>query len=153
MLEDILKAYDWFDHPDGPKFVETHRDEYRTAGHWLFLPGAVSWFHQVFNNAELWLIHEGKLILHTIDRDGKHHSHVLGTDIGAGEQPVFSVPTGCLQAAEIPEGIPYAFGTNICAPAFSYDQLQINKYEDLIREYPQHKTLFYKFAADKPTTP
>jgi hypothetical protein len=38
MIDDILAAYDWFDHPDGPKFVETHRDEHRTSGHWLFPP-------------------------------------------------------------------------------------------------------------------
>jgi predicted cupin superfamily sugar epimerase len=41
-------------------FVETHRDEFRTSVHWLFLPDAFSAFHKVNNNAELWRIHLGR---------------------------------------------------------------------------------------------
>ena len=72
ILDDILAAYAWFDHPDGPKFVEIHRDEFRTSGHWLFLPGAFSSFHKVNNNAELWLIHLGRLRVHVLEPDGSH---------------------------------------------------------------------------------
>ena len=91
-LKELLQAYNWYDHPEGPKFVETHRDQYRTSGHWLFLPGAISAFHQVLNNEELWLIHEGKLLIHEIAPDGNHLVHRLGKDIQTGEKPVIEIP-------------------------------------------------------------
>ena len=47
MIEDILAAYDWFDHPEGLKYVQTYGDAYRNCGHWLFLPGIISAFHKV----------------------------------------------------------------------------------------------------------
>ena len=78
MIDSLLKAYDWFDHPEGMKFVETHRDKYRTSGHWLFLPGSFSSFHKVNNNDELWLIHMGQILLHILDPDGNHSSFLLG---------------------------------------------------------------------------
>jgi predicted cupin superfamily sugar epimerase len=87
MIDELLAAYDWFEHPDGPYFfVETHRDSYRTSGHWLFLPGGFSSFHKVCNNEELWLIHAGRLLLHLLDPDGAHHVLRLGPDLAAGER-------------------------------------------------------------------
>ncbi|MBN2388484.1 MAG: cupin domain-containing protein [Anaerolineales bacterium] len=145
-IDDILAAYDWYDHPDGPKFVETHRDDYRSSGHWLFLPGAFSSFHKVINNEELWLIHTGRLLIHTLAPDGTHHILCLGTDIGAGECPVLSVPAGFWQAAELPDGTPFAFGTNVCAPAFSFEQFSIATQEDLLRHYPDHAALIMRLT-------
>lgn len=141
MLEEILSAYEWYDHPEGPKFVETHRDRYRTSGHWLFLPGVFSTFHKVHNSEELWLIHAGRLLLHVLDPDGRYRLLSLGTDFKTGERPVWSVPKGCWQAAEIPEGVPYAFGTNVCAPAFSFDKLETARRDVLTRKFPEHKDL------------
>jgi predicted cupin superfamily sugar epimerase len=106
VLDDILAAYAWFDHPDGPKFVETHRDEFRTSGHWLFLPGAFSSFHKVNNNAELWLIHVGRLLVHVLDPGGSHQILRLGTDFAAGEQPVVSVPAGTGKLRKFLQGYP-----------------------------------------------
>ena len=112
-LHEILEAYNWFDHVDGPKFVETHRDEFRSSGHWLFLPGTVSYFHKVLNNDELWVIHHGRVRLHILDPQGNYHEVALGTHSHAGERPVVSIPKGHWQAAEIPERTAFAFGTNI----------------------------------------
>src|SRR5512145_2044289 len=115
MLEEILSAYDWFDHVDGPKFAETHRDASRSCGHWLFMPGVFSSFHKLKNNEELWFVHTGKLLVHVIEPGGNYCLLRLGDDLAAGERPVVSVPVNAWQAAEIPEGIPFAFGSNVCA--------------------------------------
>ncbi len=146
MLDDILSAYGWYDHPEGPKFVQTHRDEYRTSGHWLFLPGVFSAFHRVLNSEELWLIHEGRLLVHVIDPGGGHTILRLGTDIAAGERPVVTVPLGTWQAAEMAEGVPYAFGTNVCAPPFCFDELEIADRDELVREYPDHEDLIRRLT-------
>lgn len=151
MIDEILNAYDWFDHPDGPKFVETHRDEHRTSGHWLFLPGAFSSFHKVLNNEELWLIHAGRLLVHVIEPDGSHRALRPGFNFEAGERPVATVPPGYWQAAELPEGTPFAFGTNVCAPPFSFEEFAIASREQLLRDFPNHRDLILRLSRDAGT--
>ena len=148
MIEDILAAYDWFDHPEGMKYVESHGDAHRNSGHWLFLPGTFSCFHKVHNNEEFWLIHLGRVLVHVLDPDGAHHVLRLGTDLTAGELPVVTVPVNYWQAAEIPEGTPFAFGTNVCAPAFSYEEFAIARREDLLRDFPDHADLIIRLTRD-----
>lgn len=145
-VEEILAAYDWFDHPDGPKFVETHRDEYRSSGHWLFRPGTFSSFHNVLNNDELWLIHTGQLLVHVLDPDRAHRCLRLGLNYAAGERPVVAVPAGCWQAAELPEGTPFAFGTNVCAPPFSFEKFTIAPRESLLRDFPDQADLIKRLT-------
>ena len=149
MLDELLAAYDWFDHPDGPKFVETHRDAHRTSGHWLFLPGAFSSFHKVCNNEELWLIHAGRVLVHVLDPDGAHHVLRLGLDLTAGERPVVTVPAGHWQAAEIPEGTPFAFGANVCAPPFFWEEFAIARREELLEECPEHADLIERLTREE----
>jgi hypothetical protein len=146
MIDDILKVYKWFDHPDGPKFVETHCDEFRSSGHWLFLPGTFSSFHNVLNNEELWLIHVGRLLVHVLNLDGTYQKLCLGTDLPAGERPVVTVAAGCWQAAELPEGTPFAFGANVCAPPFSFEKFKIARREDLLRDFPQQADLITRLT-------
>jgi predicted cupin superfamily sugar epimerase len=148
MIDDILAAYDWFDHPEGLKYVESYSDAHWNSGHWLFLPGIFSSFHKVRNNEELWLIHLGRVLVHVLDPDGVHHILRLGTDLAAGEQPVVTVPVNYWQAAELPEGTPFAFGTNVCAPPFSYDEFDIARREDLLRNFPDHADLIIRLTRD-----
>jgi predicted cupin superfamily sugar epimerase len=152
MIDHILAAYDWYDHPEGPKFVETHRDAYRTSGHWLFLPGVFSAFHRVLNNEELWIIHEGRLLVHVLDPRGAHHVLRLGTDLACGERPVVSVPVGHWQA-ELPEGAPFAFGTNVCAPAFSFEQFVAEDREALLRDFSAHADLVRRLTRGSDGSP
>jgi predicted cupin superfamily sugar epimerase len=145
-VDDLLAGYDWYDHPEGPKFVETHRDAHRTSGHWLFLPGVFSAFHRVLNSEELWLIHGGRLLVHVLDPDGVHRVLRLGSDLARGERPVVSVPAGWWQAAELPEGTPFAFGTNVCAPAFSFEQFVPECRAELLQDFPAHVDLIMRLT-------
>lgn len=148
MLKDILAEYDWFDHPDGPKFAEIDRDQYRSAGHWLFLPKLFSSFHRVNNSEEIWAIHLGRLLVHVLEPGGAHKVIRLGTDFEAGERPVAIVPTGYWQAAELPEGVEFAFGTNICAPPFLYSEFSIADRSDLLMQFPQHGELIKRLTRE-----
>lgn len=140
-LGELLRGYEWYDHPEGPKFVETHRDEHRTCGHWLFLPGSISVFHRVLNNEELWIAQRGRLLVHTLDPRGEHVVRTLGFDVSVGEHPVLSVPLGWLQAAELAPGEPFAFGANVCAPPFHFERFELTPRAALIESWPQHREL------------
>ncbi len=147
-LEDVLKAYPWFDHCEGPKFVETHRDAHRTSGHWLFIPPAISRFHKVTNNEEIWAIHAGRLLLYLLGPDGAVQTLRLGLDFAAGERPVQTVPIGWWQAAELPPGEPFAFGTNVCAPCFQYTNLKVANCGELQRAFPAHADLIRRLTRE-----
>ena len=146
MLNEILASYEWYDHPEGMKFVETQRDAHRTSGHWLILPGAFSAFHKWAGGDELWLIHVGSLALHVIEPSGAYSSLRLGTDVGAGERPVAAVPASCWQAAELPAGVEFAFGTVVCAPPFSFEELITADVQRLQDEFPQHGALIRRLT-------
>lgn len=145
-LDKFLSRYDWFDHPDGPKFVETHRNEFRTSGHWLFIPGAFSSFHKVTNNEEIWAIHIGKLLVHIIDQNGVLTTKQLGFDLDSGEFPLITVPAGHWQAAEIPDNVQFAFGTNICSPPFSFDAFTIAERSRLLQLFPKYSEIISRLT-------
>jgi len=146
MIDILLSRYKWYDHPEGLKFVETHRDEYRTSGHWLLLPGSFSAFHRVLNNDELWFIHQGRIILHIIDVEGRLSTHFLGSDLSLGELPVVSIPINCWQAAEIEPGIPYGFGSVVCAPSFRFEQFEMAERKSMLMKYPDYAELITRLT-------
>ena len=119
-----------------------------SSGHWLYLPGGFCSFHKVCNSEELWLIHLGRALVHVLDPDATHHVLRLGTDLAAGERPVVTVPVDYWQATEIPEGTPFAFGTNVCAPAFSYEEFAMARREFLLRDFPDHADVIMRLTRD-----
>jgi predicted cupin superfamily sugar epimerase len=57
---------------------------------------------------------------------------------------------GHWQGAEIPSGVPFAMGTNVCAPGFTWDEFELADREDLIRELPNHRDLIIRLTRDGP---
>lgn len=103
-------------HPEGGWFRETWRSELtlgqsvlspdytgpRSAGTailFLLMPGQQSAWHTV-RSAEMWLHHRGSPLLLEVgsERDGAT-THLLGSDVTAGEQPQLVVPPGHWQRA------------------------------------------------------
>jgi predicted cupin superfamily sugar epimerase len=81
-----------------------------------------------------------------LDPDGSHQILRPGTDFTAGEQPVVSVPAGYWQVAEILAGVPCAFGSNVCAPAFSFENFNNANREHLLRDFPRHADLIMRLT-------
>lgn len=149
LLQSLLTSYRWFDHPEGMKFAEIEGNEHRSVGHWLFEPGSMSAFHRVHRCDEIWTIHSGSLRLHVIDpTTGEHREVGLGMSVQFGERPVAMVPAGHWQAAELPDGVPLAFGSNVCAPGFSYDALELARREDLSAAFPVHAELITRLTTE-----
>lgn len=146
LLDDILRSYEWYEHPEGMHFVQTHRNAHRTCGHWLFRAGQISAFHRVLNNDELWLIHHGCVHVHVISPDGDHAEVRLGADVASGERLAIVVPRGHWQAAEVSEGAPFALGSNVCAPGFTWDAFELGHRETLVQRFPHHRELITRLT-------
>jgi uncharacterized protein len=125
-LPDWARTLDLAPHPEGGWFRETWRSELtvgqsalppdyagpRSAGTailFLLMPGQQSAWHTV-RSAELWLHHRGSPLLLEVGRGGSGGqgsapesrsatTHLLGSDVTAGESPQLLVPPGHWQRA------------------------------------------------------
>jgi predicted cupin superfamily sugar epimerase len=115
-LPDWARNLDLSPHPEGGWYRETWRSELslpqstlspeytgsRSAGTailFLLMPGQQSAWHTV-RSAELWLHHRGSpLLLEVGSERTSATTHLLGSDVAAGERPQFVVPPGHWQRA------------------------------------------------------
>jgi predicted cupin superfamily sugar epimerase len=123
-------------HPEGGWYRETWRSdltlgqpalppEYtgpRSAGTailFLLMPGQQSAWHTV-RSAELWFHHRGSPLLLEVgaEQDGAT-THLLGSDVTAGEQPQFVVPPGHWQRA-VPRDAEPALVSCVVVPGFDF---------------------------------
>jgi predicted cupin superfamily sugar epimerase len=123
-------------HPEGGWYRETWRSdltlgqpalppEYtgpRSAGTailFLLMPGQQSAWHTV-RSAELWFHHRGSPLLLEVgaEQDGAT-THLLGSDVNAGEQPQFVVPPGHWQRA-VPRDAEPALVSCVVVPGFDF---------------------------------
>lgn len=123
-------------HPEGGWYRETWRSdltlgqpalppEYtgpRSAGTailFLLMPGQQSAWHTV-RSAELWFHHRGSPLLLEVgaEQDGAT-THLLGSDVTAGEQPQFVVPPGHWQRA-VPRDAEPTLVSCVVVPGFDF---------------------------------
>lgn len=143
-LTHLVERFDWYHHPEGMLFFETDRSEQRTCGHWLFQRGAVSKFHRVKDSDEIWVVQEGRLLVHVLNPSGGLDHYTLG--FGPGEHATLTVPAGYWQAAELAPGESYAFGTNVCAPPFTFEGSLELADSTLAERFPDHSALIERLV-------
>jgi uncharacterized protein len=135
-LPDWARQLDLAPHPEGGWFRETWRSELsitpsalppdytgpRSAGTailFLLMPGQQSAWHTV-RSAELWLYHRGGPLLLEIGREqDSATTHLLGSDITAGEHPQILVPPGHWQRA-VPRADEPALVSCVVVPGFDF---------------------------------
>lgn len=123
-------------HPEGGWYRETWRSdltlgqpalppEYtgpRSAGTailFLLMPGQQSAWHTV-RSAELWFHHRGSpLLLEVGAEQNGAATHLLGSDVNAGELPQFVVPPGHWQRA-VPRDAEPALVSCVVVPGFDF---------------------------------
>ena len=123
-------------HPEGGWYRETWRSdltlgqpalppEYtgpRSAGTailFLLTPGQQSAWHTV-RSAELWFHHRGSPLLLEVGAEQRGATtHLLGSDVTAGEQPQFVVPPGHWQRA-VPRDAEPALVSCVVVPGFDF---------------------------------
>jgi hypothetical protein len=145
-------------HPEGGYFRETYRSELSIAGEalppqfsgarlvstaiYFLLEGAnFSAFHRLRSD-ELWHFYAGAPItVHVIQPDGVHSQILLGNDPEAGETPQAAVKAGCWFASRVRDPQSFALAGCTVAPGFDYADFELGKWAELIRLYPQHRSL------------
>jgi predicted cupin superfamily sugar epimerase len=135
-LPNWLRQLDMTPHPEGGWYRETWRSELtigesalppdyigpRSAGTailFALLPGQQSAWHTV-RSAELWFYHRGGPLALEIGRSQEGATtHMLGSDIEAGEQPQVLVPPGYWQRAR-PAGDEPTLVSCVVVPGFDF---------------------------------
>lgn len=129
--DEIIELLGLMPHPEGGHFCETWRAEAtpgeRAAGtaiYFLLKRDEVSHWHRV-DAAEVWHHYAGAALeLEIAPTDaGPTHTHVLGTDLAAGQRPQVIVPPHAWQRAR-PLGDWVLVGCTV-APGFEFDGFEL----------------------------
>lgn len=153
----IVEKLNMLPHPEGGYYKE----EYRSAGiipntslpqfsgdrnfctsiYFLLTSDNFSGFHRIKQD-EIWHFYSGSpLAVHVIDLEGKYTKHIIGMDLDKGYLPQLTVPANCWFASSVVNKNDYSFVGCTVAPGFDFEDFELAKREDLIAEYPEHKTI------------
>ena len=110
-----------------------------TAIYFLLEGENFSAFHRLRSD-EVWHFYVGAtLLVHVIDEAGEYSEILLGSDPDAGEVLQAVVKAGCWFASRVKDGKSFALVGCTVAPGFDFEDFEMAKREDLVREYPQHR--------------
>jgi len=148
-------------HPEGGWYKEVYKSDeiikkehlperfggerrHSTSIYFLLKCGECSAFHRIKSD-ELWHFYDGDAVtIHMIDSGGKYSSAKLGRDLDSGEVLQFTVPHSTWFAAEVEKPGSFALAGCTVSPGFHFDDFEIGEREELIKNYPQHKTIINK---------
>ena len=164
-LQKIIKKLDLKPHPEGGYFRETYRSSgeienssldasikgkrnYSTCIYFLLTSGNPSAFHRIKQD-EIWHFYEGSPIkLHTISKNGTHHSHIIGSDVLNDETPQLVVGAGDWFAAEVLNDKAFSLVGCTVSPGFSFEDFELPPRQELIEKFPQHEALIVQFTKE-----
>jgi uncharacterized protein len=163
-------------HPEGGYFKQTYVSDLRlpqealpegfagpraasTAIYFLLEGRNFSAFHRLRSD-EMWHFYAGSpLTVHVIEPTGRYFSIGLGNDPEAGQVFQAVVMAGCWFASELAEfshppvkstgrvGQPsWALVGCTVAPGFDFEDFELAKRDELVREHPQHGALIARLA-------
>ncbi|MEY8848540.1 cupin domain-containing protein [Psychroserpens sp. XS_ASV72] len=162
-LKKLITELDLKPHPEGGFFKETYRcreripkehlsenysgtRNYSTCIYFLLTSENFSAFHKI-NQDEIWHFYDGSPIsLHLISEDGTYLKQMIGSDILNKQVPQFVVKAGSWFAAEIEPKDSYALIGCTVSPGFDFDDFQLAKRQDLLKEFPEHQEIISKLT-------
>ena len=145
-------------HPEGGYFRQTYRSNLiikkedlppnftgprsaSTAIYFLLDGENFSAFHRIRSD-ELWHFYAGdSLEIHVIDPDGTYSRLLLGNNPDAGQSFQAVVKAGCWFASRVQNPKSFALVGCTVAPGFDFEDFELAKRAELIRLFPQHKSL------------
>ncbi|MFW6364916.1 MAG: cupin domain-containing protein [Spirochaetota bacterium] len=157
--EEIISFLDLMKHPEGGYYREVYRSDeilskehlperftmdhtLSTSIYFLLSRDTFSAFHTIKQD-EIWHFYGGApLDVHIIHPDGNHMPLRLGS-ILEGELPQGTIPAGTVFGAKVCEHPEYDYALVGCAvaPGFEFDDFTLHSRAELLRRFPQHRTL------------
>jgi predicted cupin superfamily sugar epimerase len=119
-----------------------------TAIYFLLEGENFSAFHRLRSD-EVWHFYAGDpLVVQVIEAEGKCSSILLGSDPEAGQVLQAVVPAGCWFASHVGDWNSFAVVGCTVAPGFDFADFEMGKREELVRTYPQHRTLIERLTRE-----
>ena len=164
-IKSLVDKFELLPHPEGGFYKEVYRSEgvipkgslatnfngdrnFCTAIYFLLTSDNFSGFHRIQQD-EIWNFYNGSpLSVHVIDAKGNYKRHEVGMDIENGETPMLVVPANCWFASSVKEDNSHSFVGCTVAPGFDFDDFELAKREDLIKEYPEHKEIITRLTRE-----
>ncbi len=152
-------------HPEGGRYRQTYRadlilskeslpEEFTgaraasTAIYFLLEGEELSALHRLRSD-EVWHFYVGSpLVVHVIGRDGDYSEILLGDDAEAGEVLQAVVKAGCWFGSRVKDGCGFALVGCTVAPGFDFEDFEMAKRDELVREYPQHRKMIERLTRE-----
>lgn len=146
--EEIIANLNLQPHPEGGYYRETYRAEEEialadgkkrntsTGIYYLLKDGDKSHLHRLSSD-EIWLFHQGEpLEIVMIHEDGRYEIETLGNQLEQNEIPQVVIKANVWFGARLKSGKGYALVSCIVAPGFDFEDFEMGKKEELLREFP-----------------
>ncbi|MFY9793417.1 MAG: cupin domain-containing protein [Candidatus Sulfotelmatobacter sp.] len=152
-------------HPEGGFYRQTYRADLvlakdalppeftgaraaSTAIYFLLEGENFSAFHRLRSD-EVWHFYVGStLVVHVLDQQGSYSEILLGTDPEAGEALQAVVKAGYWFASRVRDGKGFALVGCTVAPGFDFEDFEMAKREELVRDYPQHRKVIERLTRE-----
>lgn len=113
--------------------------------YYMLTDSDMSAFHRLHEMTEIWYYHAGEPFnIYVIDPDGKLTVHNLSPD---GEMQVVIHP-GQWFAADIPSKEGFCLVGCAVAPAFTFENFELGRKEELLQRFPQHSEVIQKLCRE-----
>lgn len=105
------------------------------VGHWHLNQSDIIHYYQLGSPVDYYMIQV----------DGTLSTATLGPDLAAGQQLQLSVRGGSWKASHLTMG-DYGLISEAVAPGFDYDDMRLAQAEQLIADFPQHRSLIEAYT-------
>jgi predicted cupin superfamily sugar epimerase len=151
-------------HPEGGYFRQTYKSDLiipgeainhcgaraaSTAIYFLLEGENFSAFHRLRSD-EMWHFYAGSpLVVHVLSPDRSYATILLGSDPEARQVFQAVVPAGHWFASHVASWKGWALVGCTVAPGFEFEDFEIGKREELVKEYPEHADIIRRLTRPK----
>ena len=153
--EYYIEELEMLPHVEGGYFKESFLSEHSYNSekklwisiYFLLRTGQLSNFHRLKSD-ELWYYHAGEsLTIYMITPKGELITKQLGINIENGDSPQVLVPKGYIFGSAM-DNDGFSLVGCMVSPAFTYDDFELFKRDDLLNLYPEHKSIINRLTRD-----
>lgn len=105
-------------------------------------------FHRLTAD-EIWYFHDGDaLTVHMITPEGKYQTVCLGRATDKGDVLQYTVPKNTIFGSSVETKNGYALVSCMVSPAFEYEDFELFKRADLMKQFPQYQSIIERLTKE-----